>query len=402
MVRKWVEWNWRFAWRATALWLAFAAILSGCGGGVDSGGTGNGIYASGPITGYGSIIVGGVHYDDSAAIVQDDDGTPRTAADLQLGMVTEIQATAPMGSASMPTATALAVRYRSEIIGKVTAVYPTSSTVKVLGQTVVIGAKTVFDARLAGGLASLKVGDVLEVYGELDTQARRYTATRIEPRPADTGAFKLRGLVTAFDPSAGTLVIGGQTINVAGVATLPAITAGRTLLRVTLQPALVAGAWVATAVEVGARRVPDRANVELEGRVTEFTSAESFEVNGIPVITDAATTFPDGRAGVVLGARVEAKGRTRDGTLIARSVSVEGDDHGGAEPFEISGTVSAGTLDAAAQTFVVRGFKVHWSNATTFDGATAAALRDGVRVAVKGALSSDGTQLEAGSINIEH
>ncbi len=393
--------NWRSACRAATWLLACAALLVGCGGGVDSGGTGNGIYASGPITGYGSIVVGGVHYDESTADVQDDDGTPRTAADLQLGMVTEIQASAPMGSASMPTATAMAVRYRSEIIGPVSAVSTSTSTLKVLGQTVKVTAKTVFDARIVGGLAGLKANDVVEVYGELDTRARSYTATRIEPRPADTAAFKLRGLVTAVDTVAGTLGIGGQAIDVSAIAALPEIIAGRTLLRVTLKPQQVAGLWVATAVEVGARRVPDREYVELEGRITAFKSITSFEVDGVPVVTTSSTVFPDGPAAIVLGVRVEAQGRSLDGQLVAMKVTVQSDSQGGAVPFEISGSIANGSLDTVAQTFVVRGFTVHWSATTSFDAGSAANLRAGRRVAVKGALSADGTRLEAASIRVQ-
>src|SRR5205085_9845313 len=45
-----------------------AAVVAGCGGGVDSGGTGAQptSFASGPITGFGSVIVNAVHYDDGA------------------------------------------------------------------------------------------------------------------------------------------------------------------------------------------------------------------------------------------------------------------------------------------------------------------------------------------------
>ena len=55
-----------------ALWLAL--LLTGCGGGVESGGTGAtpASFASGPITGFGSVIVNGVRFDDSKAVVTDD------------------------------------------------------------------------------------------------------------------------------------------------------------------------------------------------------------------------------------------------------------------------------------------------------------------------------------------
>jgi hypothetical protein len=385
----------RNAWRHATWLLGIAALLAACGGGVDSGGTGS--YAVGPITGYGSIIVGGVHYDETSAEVRDDDGTLRTPADLQIGMVTEINASDLMGPDGMPSATATAVRFRSELVGAVEAVDPLLGTIKLLGQTVKIGATTVFDARLTGGLTAVHVNDVIEVYGQLDVFARRYTATRIEPRSGAT-QFKLRGLVVSVNATSKTLVIGGQTIDYRAVASTFQPAAGQ-LVRVALGTTKVGGNWVAAAIEIGTRQLPDRDNVKVEGRVTVFNSVESFEVDGIPVATDAATAFPDGRAGVVLGARVEAHGSSRGGLLIATRIAIEGDDFGGSEPFELNGTIRS--LDAAAQTFVLRGFTVHWSDTTRFDRGNAGSLRDGREAEVKGALSADGTRLEASFIHAE-
>jgi hypothetical protein len=369
-------------------------LLVSCGG-VDSGGTGT--YASGPITGYGSIIVGGVHYDESSALVEDETGAARTPDELQLGMVTEIEALTPDSSASMPTATAMAVRFRSEIIGPVDAVDAVAGTLRVLGQSIKVGPTTVFDARLAGGLAALKVGDIVEVYGQLDISAKRYTATRIEPRVAGA-QNKLRGLVTAVNAVAKTFVIGWQTIDYGKLAGALTPAVGQ-LLRVELEPAKVNGVWVAVSIEVGTRKIPDRDKVEVEGRITSFTSTASFEVDGIPVETDDSTSFPDGVSAIALGARVDVEGSSLDGKLTATKVSIESDDHGGSSPFELSGTIKS--LNAGAQTFVLRGFTVHWSDSTRFESSSVSSLRNDRKVEVKGALSTDGTRLEASLIHVE-
>jgi Domain of unknown function (DUF5666) len=374
---------------------AMAATLTACGG-VDSGGTGT--YAAGPITGYGSIVVGGVHYDESAAQVQDDSGATRSAADLQLGMVTEIQASAPMGSASMPTATAMAVRFRSELVGPVGTVDLVTGMLTVLGQVVQVGPATVFDGALVGGLAAVRPTDVIEVYGQFDAAARRYAATRIEPRAGAT-SYKLRGLVTSLTPTAHTLVIGGLTIDYALANPLPALAVGQTL-RVLLNPAMANGVWVASAIEIGTRSLPDRDTAQVEGRISAYSSPEAFDVDGIPVRADSGTRFPDGRNGIVLGAQVEVKGSTRNGVLLATQIGLENDAGGSADHFEISGSIKS--LDTAAQTFVVRGFTVHWSAGTRFDSsAGASALRNDRKVAVKGALSADGTRLEASAVHVE-
>lgn len=384
--------------QAVCLWCS-AALLVSCGGGVDSGGTGS--YVAGPITGYGSIVVGGVHYDESQADVRDEFGVAGTPADLQLGMFTEIQASAPMGTADAPTATASSVRYRSEIVGPVETIDAPTLTFRTLGLNVKVGASTVFDSTLAGGLTALQVGDVVEVFGQFDALLHRYTATRVQ-RKTGAASYKLRGLVTGLDTVAKTLVIGGQTtIGYGGVASLPALALGQTL-RVRLQTTKSGSVWVATSVDVGVSPVPDRDNIEVEGRITAFTSITRFDVDGTPVTTDAATLFPSGSSGVVLGAHVEIKGVSRNGTLIASKVNVNNDSR--PEDFELSGNITA--LDSATQTFVLhralRSFTVHYSGTTRFEGITSASdLRDGREAEVRGVLSSDGTKLDASFIHVE-
>lgn len=387
------------SWRAASA-LVCALWLVACGG-VDSGGTG--AFASGPITGFGSIIVGNVHYDESAALVEDEFGVASDSARLRLGMFTEIRATAPEGDARMPTATAMSVRFRSEIVGRVSAIDTAAATLTVLGQTVKIGAKTAFDESLVGGLAALRVTDIVEVYGQYDAKARQYTATRIEPR-ADATLFKLRGRMTSLDEAAQTFVIGGQTIAYGAVTPLPALKSGQTI-RVLLNKTSAGAAWTATAVEVGITQLPDRPTAEVEGRVTAFVSLSQFEVDGIAVLTSGTTQFPDGTAGIVLGAHVEIKGSLSGGNLIASKVSVDDDDDEETEPFEISGAIT--NLDTTAKTFVLngssggRGITVSYANTVVFEGGNAADLARARRAEVRGTLSSDGTRLEARSIHME-
>ena len=390
---------WQDLTRRTATVLVCVLWLVACGGGVDSGGTG--AFASGPITGFGSIIVGKVHYDESAAVVEDEFGVASSPARLRLGMFTEIGATEPGGDANMPTATAMSVRFRSEIVGPVSAIDTTAATLTVLGQTVKIGARTVFDESLVGGLAALHVTDIVEVYGQYDARARQYVASRIEPR-ADATRFKLRGRISSLDETAQTFVIGGQTIAYGAATPLPALRPGLTL-RVLLDKTMTGTVWTATAVEIGVTQLADRPTAEVEGRVTAFVSIGQFEVDGIAVQTSGSTLFPNGSAGIVLGAHVDAKGSLSAGILIASKVSVEADDE--AEPFEISGAIA--NLDSAAKTFVLngssggRGITVSYANTVVFEGGSAADLARAKRAEVKGTLSSDGTRLDARSIHLE-
>ena len=91
-------------WRAALIGASMAALtavsLVACGGGGEAPGTAGTAtaqsFASGPITGLGSIIVNGIRYDDSQARVErDDDGSNQSAAALKLGMMVEVQSSRP-------------------------------------------------------------------------------------------------------------------------------------------------------------------------------------------------------------------------------------------------------------------------------------------------------------------
>ena len=278
-----------------------------------------------------------------------------------------------------------------------------ASTFVVMGLTVQVNASTVFDASISNGLAGLAPADVVEVYGLFDAASRSVLATRIEKRTGVT-EYRLRGTVSALNTGVQTFQLGSQTISYASASGVPATLADGVQVKVRVQTAPVGGAWVANRVRVIVREaLADHGEAEVEGVISAWTSATQFSIDGLPVDASAAT-FPDGDAGVVLGAHVEVKGSLSNGTLVATLVHVEGgargDDHGGASrEFELHGTLSA--LDAASQTFVLRGLTVGYAGSVSYSGGSAATLANGVRVEVKGQLSSDGTRLGATRIAFE-
>ena len=390
-------------WRALVAASVLGLALAGCGGsdGVGSGGTGT--FASGTITGFGSIIVNGVRYDDSGARIVDAGGQARSASDLRLGMVVEIEAseirTDPVSGRR--TASATSIRYGSEIEGPVEAVDASAGQLVVLGQTVIIDGATVFDEDLRGGLAAVRVGDVLEINGYF-TGDGRYGATRIDREDGDD-AYELRGPVSAVDAAARILSIGAAMIDYGSVAAPPAVAPGD-FVRVDLaRTKNAAGRWVATRLstasvggEAGSGQRPDRSEAELEGYVTSFASATSFSVNGVPVDASGVAAVP---AGLAIGVRVEVEGRFEAGRLVARKVELEDhddDDQG----IEIEGLVSG--LDAAARTFTIRGVSIMWGDGTRFEDGVATQLRDGVKVEVRGTLAADGVTVLADKIEFEH
>jgi len=377
--------------------LAALGLLAGCGG-VDSGGTGTGsesTLAVGPITGFGSIIVNGVRYDDALAAISDDDGVVRTTAELKLGMSAEVIASAVSVVDGVATASASSIRVRSMIEGPVESIDLAAGHLVAIGQKVLIVAGTVFDL---GGSVPLAVGDLIEVHATLDVARSSYVATRIERRAA-LARYKLRGVVTEFDPVGRTLRMGALRIDWSVVAPddpASTLAPGR-LLQITLAPMPATGTRTALSIQADTLPLADRERVELEGRVTAFTSITDFQVDGVPVDARGAR-FDGGAAGLVQGARVEVKGSLRSGVLLAIEVEVE-DDAGGDQSFELHGSIES--VDAAAMRFVVRGVTVGWNADTRFDSSSPADLVVGRRVEVRGRLSSDGQAVDATLIHVE-
>jgi hypothetical protein len=383
----------RFArfWRLGVLSL----LLAACGGGVETGGTGGiGSYVEGPISGFGSIFVNGVRFDDSSARVEDADGNVVSRDQLRLGMRVEVDSGDIADDGSGRAAIATRVRFTNEVVGPVTGVGALGGSIEVLGQFVRITAATVVDG-VAGGTAALGIGDIVEVSGfvEPGLLLDRYVATRIEKRGSAPAAYRARGLVRDLDAATRTLRVGTQHFDLAATG-VPAGLAEGQFVRMTVATAQVAGRWPVMTIVVETRRVADRDEAEVEGLITSLSSAVRFAVNGIAVDATGAT-FDDGSAGVVLGARVKVRGRSSGGELIAERVELRSDDDAFNDGIELRDQIVG--LDTTAQTFRVRGVTVFYGTLPPprFDHGTVDDLADGVRVRVRAELSADRTRVVA-------
>ncbi len=131
---------------------------TGIGGtGILAGTEGENLGLIGRITGFGSIFVNGVEveYDQETKVSLD--GVPAAVGDLALGQVVEILARNEQGRVIGSN-----IRIRYEVAGPVGAIDEKNGTIKVLGQSVIIGTKTV----RAQGVAGLpSPGSVVRVSG---------------------------------------------------------------------------------------------------------------------------------------------------------------------------------------------------------------------------------------------
>ena len=379
-----------FTRRQTVLAMLAAVGLSACGGG-DGGGSGSGGVAGvgvggtgsftvGRVSGFGSIIVNRVRFDDSKAQLLDTDGNPTTRDQLKLGMVVAVSGTPiTAGSAgALSTATANSVRFGSELEGPISST--SAGTLVVLGQTVRIDASTILDLAPRNGFSSLNLNDVVEVYGFVNPETNEMIATRIELED-DADDFKIQGKVSALNTTTRQFQIGSLQIGYANTPDLPANLTNGQLVRVKLATVRNGSLWSATRLQTVASQVSDVSDVneaEIEGLVTAFTSATSFSVNGIPVDARNAR-FEDGP--VALNRRVEVEGRIENGVLIAREVEIDTDDQD-ADEFELTGSISA--LDTVNKQFVVRGVTVSYSGTVRFEDGNEAMLANGRMVEVEG------------------
>ncbi len=390
-----------------------AATRSHVMNGVGSGGTGKvKSYAAGPIAGFGSIVVNGVHYEDGTATIVDDDGLPRTTADLKLGGEVAIDA----GPIVAGAAVANHIVIGSDIVGTVDQAWDAvSGTLRVMGQPVAVTGGTVLDA-WPGGPAAIPPGALVEVSSLYDPSSGVYAATRIDPR-LPTLAFKTRGAVAALDGKAKTFRIGSQVFAFGAIAGAPKLKNGQLVcVDVQLVPN-AAGQWAVTSFLNAAGAPADGVHAEVEGSASAVGDPAHFTVAGLAVDATRAKFSPPGTV-VVDGTNVSVKGSMAGGVLVASSVDLEDDGfgdgqgghggdsggkgHGGHGPrgaITLAGPLLAAP-DAANQRFVVRGPTTVDHAGAVFVGGSAAELAAGRVVAVTGRLSADGSRVVASEVRL--
>lgn len=409
-------WQQRLAALLTAGLMASLVACGGGGGssaGVGTGGTGS--YAVGSVSGFGSVIVNGVRYDDDSASVYDDDGNSVDSSDLALGMVVEIRGSVSDDGLS---GTATSVSYFSELKGPVTAVDVGAGTLTVFGQVVNVNATTVFED--VGGLADIALGNVVEVYGLPDASGG-ITATRIEREALTVGAFggdfRVRGAVASLTGTAPDrrFTVGTVTVTTNGSTQVDGTLVDGAYVSVRLNKTVAGdGSYAAVRVKVKTRSYEDGVNeAEIEGLVSDFTSlAAPFKVNGYPVQLGTSVTYEDGVAGDLANdARVEVKGEVVAGVLLVRKVEFDHeDDDGGIDgsdaPFEFNGvaTCSQTPCGNPTGTIDVHGVTVQYDALTRFEDGVTTTNLNGANVKVKAIseLGAGGTTYRATRIELDN
>jgi hypothetical protein len=295
-------------------------MIGGCGAGVGTEGADS--CASGAINGFGSIIVNGVHFDDSAAQLQDDDGQSLASGTLALGLVARVTAgpnsTAADGS---PRAQSNSVHTDRALVGPASAVAAAAGSLRVLGQLVRVSADTVIGARLVGGLAGVTGGQLSEVCGFFNGSRAAYTATRIAPAAISAG-YRVSGQVASVEGYSQTFALGSPTYSYASLGSGNAPAPG-VVLRLKLKSETDAGGrWQLARRSVGGGPQvlvdadDERRSFEVNGRLSRLdTAARRFVLRGMPISYGRSDlVLENGNAAKLVGYTGRLKG---DGQLSA-------------------------------------------------------------------------------------
>lgn len=309
-----------------ALMLAVAlASLTSCGGSDSPAPPVATHTAIGTISGFGSVIVNGIRFDDSGASISMDDATA-TRDRLRVGMMVQIRGRIHADG----TGVADSIKYNDCVQGPITAMNQVQNTVMVLGQTVQVDNDTVFDGVTLRDMNGFAIGDMVEVSCHADRVNNRVRATRME-RLGDfqNGASELevKGAVSNLNFAAGTCTIDGLTVSFGGIAagSLPAGLANGMNVEASGKN-FANGTLTADRLRDRDRdriSYPDGDGLEVEGYVANFVSISSFEVAGQKVDATSAVVKNGTLADIRSGLKVEVEGTMSNGVLVASVVVIK-------------------------------------------------------------------------------
>jgi hypothetical protein len=331
--------------RLASLWLLAGflalALLASCGGGgVGTNGTGaaNQGVASGTVTGFGSVVVDGVHFDDSTATVK----AARSAADDSAGGVkSEVklgqQLSFSFSGSVQGKGVAQNITLLPTFIGQasVYSVGTSGSSIRVLGLAVNIntdplqGPVTVIDESV-DPTSSLSPGSRVEVHAIQG--ANGLVATRIEESLA-TGDMA-RGIVKVVPSTSPSARIGDLLVDLTAVSKnqtkdYKALALGQNVAVFGSYDSSKAQ-FVATRLHIDSAPVTSKVDDYLGGYITGLDSIkQTFAVNGVTV--DYANTNLNSSVSLKDGFYVRVRGvsvATTSGAVFkASSVSLRKDEN---------------------------------------------------------------------------
>ena len=329
-----------FKRRSLLIVLLSLSILS-CGSEVIvvSGITGTGIVV-GTITGFGSIIVNGVHYNiDNASI--DANGVAFSNLSkteqqqvLAVGMVVRLKAT----DNGDGTGDAESVVYDASIKGPVLEAPvpqtdPNLKVITVLGQQIEINALTTsFKDFVGNGFDVIAQNDIVEVSGYID-QSGNIKATLVKKeddfQPGENTEVELHGVISDLDLTAGSFTLKNLNVEYDSSTEFKDGLQLANGLQVEVK-GLYQGSTTVVAEKIEAddsekEEIENaKGEVKLQGLVVNLnTAALTFELNGVTVDYSQVAASA---AGLVDDAEVEVRGEVSNGVLVITKLEIDSED----------------------------------------------------------------------------
>jgi hypothetical protein len=282
----------------------------------------------GTITGFGrvfinGILVNGIEYDLSQAeIIMN--GQSTTAADLQLGMIVQIQGAI---DEDHNTGTADRLEVNDNVIGPVQSIDETNNSLTLLGQTVKIDPFTIFDG--FADISELKIDHILAVSGLTDEMGQ-ILATRIA-LVSPPNQFQVRGRAS-LDAVKQIATIGDLIVDCSQTPFEVITTVENQLIDV--KGKLVENRFGSFLIAEQCYLVEpiewnNFATIQLEGIITRFNTYADFDVDHLPVTVNRETQLQFGIViDLALGSRLRVNGyRDDDGVLVAETIQFSHPTH---------------------------------------------------------------------------
>lgn len=313
-----------FSLRSMVGLVLFSGLFA-CGGGGGGGGGGSaGIdgsgapaiaVVSGPINGFGSVIVDGVHYDtDNAEFWVR--GALSDESALNVGSYIHLEGTV---DANGKEGVAKRVYFQPNVIGAVSSVDSMAETFIVLGQTVQVTNNTAFDFGITPrDINGIRPGMQVEVSGPLNAEGE-IIATRVGL--VETAIKELAGSITNLDQANKTFRINNITVNYSKVGFVPALNNGQ---RVILRGGISSnGVIYPISIELEYKPIlPQGQQITQTGLITRFVSAEDFTLGNFDITTNNSTKFINTQAeALALNVKATVAGRLVDGKLLADRIT---------------------------------------------------------------------------------
>ncbi len=251
--------------------------------------------STGTIDGFGSVIVNGVRYDTSLADITVS-GESATEDNLGIGAYVTV-----VGSVNQDGISGFAstVNFQPNVVGDITEINANQNNFTVLGQSVLVNNDTTFGDGLSvsgGGIDTLSIGQRIRVSGPANSSGE-IIASLIDV--VSGTELEVSGEVTGLDTTATTFSIASLTINYAQ-AQLENITSNvfQNGFDVIVEGSNISGGvLIADSISLEEdyfELIDELSEIEIEGLITEFESAEQFELGNTVILTNQETEVSGG------------------------------------------------------------------------------------------------------------